>query len=553
MNKTPPPLTIRKALQMPVLASAHVVAGETGLDNEITWVHIVDIPDARFEWARRGVLLLTAGYGLRDSAERQAALIPTLVKQGFAGMVLSVGYYFEETPLVMRQAADAASFPIIEVPRELLFINVTEALLEQIVNHQYGLLQQATHIHEQLTLLVLQGGNLDQLAETLAGLLERSITIEDTAFRVLAAAQYGRVDEARRRSIRHNRTTPEVAQRLLDKGIYDQLLQTMGPLRVTPMADLGMEMERFVAPIIVNREIHGYIWIIAGDSPLTDLDELAIGHAATVAALIFFHQQTLRETEEAMRGDFLTQLLRQGPEDTAVFSEQARRLQFRPQQPHQVLLIKGFPQAGGSSQILFHEIEDWLRRHEEFALLVRRDSMLVLVIESDENQRGKRVAKALVDALGHPAFPLFVSVGNVHPAQNGRNNVRQSYEEAQEVMTIAYRLKQQEGVMAFADLGLLHWLHQLAPEVREGNAYLGTIQILVDYDVRRSIDLVNTLEAYLDHGGSLVDTAEFLYIHRNTLLHRLERIEQLTQLDLRDPWQRLNLHAAIKSYRLQQG
>jgi PucR family transcriptional regulator, purine catabolism regulatory protein len=553
MSQRTATLTIHKALKMPVLATARLVAGQAGLDNEITWVHIVDIPDAQYEWARRGVLLLTAGYGLRDSAERQASLIPTLVAQGFAGMILSVGYYFEETPAAIRQAADAAGFPLIEAPRDLLFIDVTEALLEEIVNHQYGLLQQATHIHEQLTQLVLQGGNLDQLAETLAGLLARSITIEDTAFRVLAAAQHGRVDEARRRSISHSRTTPEVAQRLLDKGIYDRLLEKMGPLRVAPMADLGMEMERFVAPIIVNREIHGYIWIIAGDSPLTDLDELAIGHAATVAALILFHEQTLGETEEAMRGDFLTQLLRQGVEESAVFSEQARRLQYRPQQPHQVLLIKGFPQAGGSSQRLFHEIEDWLRRHEEFALLVRRDSMLVLIIESDSHQRGKQVAQALVTQLGHPALPLLLGVGKVHSARNGRNGVRQSYEEAQEVMAIAHRLKQQEGVLAFTDLGLLYWLHQLPPEVREGNAYLEFIQILVEYDAQRSIDLVNTLEAYLDHGGSLVDTAESLYIHRNTLLHRLQRIEKLTQIDLRDPWQRLNLHAAVKSYRLQQG
>jgi PucR family transcriptional regulator, purine catabolism regulatory protein len=553
MSKPSSPLTVRKALQIPVLASARVVAGEAGLDNEITWVHIVDIPDARFEWARRGVLLLTAGYGLRDSAERQASLIPTLVEQGFAGMVLSTGYYFDEAPAAMRQAADAAGFPLIEAPRDLLFINVTEALLEQIVNHQYSLLQQAGHIHEQLTQLVLQGGNLDQLAETLAGLLARSITIEDTAFRVLAAAQHGRVDEARRRSISHSRTTPEVARRLLGKGIYDRLLQEMGPLRVTPMADLGMEMERFVAPIIVNREIHGYIWIIAGESPLTDLDELAIGHAATVAALIFFHEQLRREAGESLRGDFLTQLLRYGVTDTAVFSEQARRLQYRPQQPHQVLLVKVFPQTGGSGQLLGHEIEDWLRRHEEFALLVRRDNMLVLIVESDSNERGQQLAQALVEALNHPALPLFIAVGNVHGEGNGRNGVRQSYEEAQEVMAIAHKLNRQEGVMTFTGLGLLHWLHQLPPDVRAGNAYLDFIRILVAYDAQRSIDLVNTLEAYLDHGGSLVDTAESLYIHRNTLLHRLERIEQLTQLDLRDPWQRLNLHAAVKSYRLQGG
>jgi DNA-binding PucR family transcriptional regulator len=76
------------------------------------------------------------------------------------------------------------------------------------------------------------------------------------------------------------------------------------------------------------------------------------------------------------------------------------------------------------------------------------------------------------------------------------------------------------------------------------------IHDLAAYDEKRATELVKTLESYLDHGSSLVDTAQALYIHRNTLLHRLERIEQLCPVDLHDPLQRLNLHVAVKGYRL---
>jgi len=64
------------------------------------------------------------------------------------------------------------------------------------------------------------------------------------------------------------------------------------------------------------------------------------------------------------------------------------------------------------------------------------------------------------------------------------------------------------------------------------------------------MELLKTLETYLDHGCSLVEAADALYIHRNTLLHRLKRIEELCDVDLRDPMQRLNLHAVVKDYHL---
>lgn len=541
-------LTVRAALALPALTGATLVAGEAGLDNQIEWVHTIDIPDAHYDWQRRGVLLLTAGFGLRDSEERQAALVPTLVEQGFAGLVLSVGYYFDKTPEVIRQRADELNFPVIESPYEMLFIDISEAILAQITQMQNRLLRQSHEIHKQLTDLVLRGGDLHDLAATLAQLLSRSVTIESPTFHVLANAEIGPIDEARRRSVANGRTTPQTAQRLLRKGIYAQLLQRMGPMHIPPMPDLDMEMERFVAPIIVDREIYGYMWIISGDRPLTELDELAIDRAATVAALIMLKERAVREAEESLRGDFLEQLLN-GRIRSATVMEQAHRFSFRIDRPHQILLIHGAAQAGGSNHDLLAAIRDWLQSYQAYPLVVARDEVTAVVLEGEDPAIGKQFGSAIVHEISHPAKPLLIGVGRPFTLKDEPEGIRRSYEEAQEALRVGQALHD-EGVIVFDDLGVLHWLFQLTPEQRRQNAYMQRIRILTTYDRERNTELLKTLEAYLDRGGSLVDTAQSLYIHRNTLLHRLERIRELCGIDLRDPWHQLNLHVAVKAYRL---
>ncbi|MEJ2746514.1 MAG: PucR family transcriptional regulator ligand-binding domain-containing protein [Anaerolineae bacterium] len=543
-------LSLRETLKMPVFAPARLVAGHEGLDNLIRWVHIVDIPDTTYEWRRYGVLLLTAGFGLRGDPERQAALVPKLVEQGFAGMVLCVGYYFDKTPQVICEDADRLGFPIIETPPDLLFIEITEAVLERIVNEQYAILQQSNRIYQQLTDLVLQGANLTDLAGTLAGLLQRSVTIEDPAFYILATAQQGPVDDAREQSVEHGRTPPQLSQRLFEAGIYDQLLEKMGPVRVAPMPELDMTMERVVAPIIVDREIHGYIWVIAGDHPLTDLDEMAISHGATVAALILFKEQAVRQAEEALRGDFFEALLR-GESESAAFWEQAHTLNFHRERPCQILIVHGSLTVGGSNYPLQDYVSNWLRSHDLTALLSWRDGNLVVVLESSDDTAGQQTAQAIIQDLRHPAQSLLIGVGNRYSLEaNKAGSIRLSYEEAREALRIGLAFGQTEGFISFAELGLLHWLYHLPPEKRAGNIYLERIQALAAYDERRKTNLIHTLEVYLEQGGSLVEAAQALFIHRNTLLHRLERIEKLCEVSLRDPLQRLNMYTAVKSHRL---
>jgi sugar diacid utilization regulator len=227
------------------------------------------------------------------------------------------------------------------------------------------------------------------------------------------------------------------------------------------------------------------------------------------------------------------------------------------------MLITGLQSVKSAAQPLVNEITNWFRKRRRYPLVVWRDQYLVLILESDpadesQTPTAESPAKSLLQELGQSdaALDLLIGLGNVYETAennqtpNSPNLIRQSFQEAEEAIQIGQAMGQTSGLISFNQLGLLHWLNRLPPEIQANNIYLHYIDSLTQYDRERSAELVQTLESYLEHGGALVDTAKSLYIHRNTLLHRLERIESLTNLNLRDPLHRLNLHAAIKSHRL---
>ena len=142
---------------------------------------------------------------------------------------------------------------------------------------------------------------------------------------------------------------------------------------------------------------------------------------------------------------------------------------------------------------------------------------------------------------------MLIGVGQAYPARTG---LRRSYDEALEASQVGALLGGRQGVLDFADLGVMHWLFHLSAERQAENRYVHVVSDLRDYDEQHRGDLLHTLETYLDSGNALAEASAVLNVHRNTLLYRLRRIEELTGLDLKNPTNRLNLHIALKGFRM---
>ena len=60
------------------------------------------------------------------------------------------------------------------------------------------------------------------------------------------------------------------------------------------------------------------------------------------------------------------------------------------------------------------------------------------------------------------------------------------------------------------------------------------VEPLVEHDEKRGSDLVKTLKVYFAANANASEAADRLFLHRNSMAYRLERIGTLTGLDLRD-------------------
>lgn len=71
------------------------------------------------------------------------------------------------------------------------------------------------------------------------------------------------------------------------------------------------------------------------------------------------------------------------------------------------------------------------------------------------------------------------------------------------------------------------------------------MQPLANYDRERGGDLLRTLRAFFECGENVSRAAEELFLHRNSVPYRLERVRKLTGLDYREHDQRLALELGL--------
>jgi purine catabolism regulator len=541
-------LTVRQLLTLDLFIRSRLVAGEGGLDRQIHWAHVVEIPQAE-EWVRRGELLLTTLYVLRDDEDAQAALCAQLAGMGLAGMVVATGKYVEHVSDTVLAVANAANFPVIELPWEIPFEDVVRVVSEHSINDQFQLFKQSLAIHRSLTRVVLNGGSLKDVARELCSLLARPVEIDDLSFGVLAeASQTGaELDEVRRAAIRDGRNAPQLLAYLRTSGILRRVSTTLAPERldVTPEGQaLGMTMARILAPIVVARRIYGYVWIIAGDRDLEPLDAHAIEHAATVAALILFREKTAHAADERAERNLLNRLLEEGGALENGLREQMARFRLRLDALHAVIALDL-----GTNDLRVVELvaRNAARYKGLHVALAERADRCVVILEAARQEQVEAYCQHILMQTGALDGSLRIGASGL---ESDTRLLHRAYERAVEALEALPVLGDERRMASFEELGLLHWLRAVPQDLLSENIYIQRLQRLAEHDRTHGSQLTQTLETFLENDGNGVQTAQQLYIHRHTLKYRLQRIHDISDLDLDDSLCKLNLRAALLLSRL---
>ena len=269
-------------------------------------------------------------------------------------------------------------------------------------------------------------------------------------------------------------------------------------------------------------------------------------HLAAVAALTEVAVEEAREeVEENVRGSFLEEL-RERPDaiDAADIVRRAGRLgcdltngavvlcaELSSERPRHVVALISSEYPGALAQ----HVEGG-PAGRVYALLPGEDQAATVV-----------AARTLAGRLQrHGVVALSSFYGD--PAELGR-----AIQEAELVLEVLQRGDGLGGPIQ-EDIGsgtyrlLFRVLASHPEEVR--SFYDDTVAAIVRYDDQYRTDLVQTLEAYLEHNCNMNATAAAIYAHRHTVAYRLERVKELSGLDPMQTEDRERLGLGLKAYRI---
>lgn len=142
---------------------------------------------------------------------------------------------------------------------------------------------------------------------------------------------------------------------------------------------------------------------------------------------------------------------------------------------------------------------------------------------------------------------LFIGLSAAaHPAAR----LAQAQDEARQALAAARRFRERAGLCVYDELGVLKLLSGVRDRGLLDQFLKERLGPLLRHDLQHGPSLMPTLEAWFHENGNLMAAAQRLAVHRNTLTHRIQRIEALCGLTLDNAYDRLDIGIALMIWRL---
>jgi PucR family transcriptional regulator, purine catabolism regulatory protein len=502
-----------------------LVAGSKGLDRPIRWAHVSELKDPT-QFLRGGEVLLTTGLGGQVGPQQQAAYVEELARADLAALGLGLGFAFKHTPRAVREAADRTGFPVFEVPFEVPFIAITEALFSRLVNEQYVLLQRAGTVQQTLSRLLLEGAGLDALLEAYARMTGTRALLLDVRGEVMAAARGA---------------TAVLPPRDLWAEI--QALRPEGNEFSLSLSDEGGS--RTLLPVLVGGGPAAFLVLHRGTRP-EPFHQVVVHHLATAIALELAKAQAVARTERRLVGDFLDALL----EGELSAEEIRRRLRFLGlgASPAIAVLVarrEGPDRSEPAVEALRLLVQDRLSRRPAPYICSIQDAAVVALFEAGDPAEARAAAEAVAAAVLARGMDGRFGLGMPEADPRG---LRRACQEARFALEAAGPAGDQATrVATVADLGSHRLLLARQEDAALEAVSRSLLGPLADYDRRQHGDLEASLRAFLEHNGNWEAAARALGVHRHTLRYRIRRVAELTGRDLDRAGDRVEFWLALQA------
>jgi sugar diacid utilization regulator len=180
-------------------------------------------------------------------------------------------------------------------------------------------------------------------------------------------------------------------------------------------------------------------------------------------------------------------------------------------------------------------------KHRAVSYLMNKSVILLLVNEKERYGNLNTLADIVRENCKNnfPDLSFTVSMGNSY---SEFSQIRRSYLEAEKAIKASRAESILDSNVFYSDIGAYKLLTEIENSSLLKQYYADTLGRLEQYDIQNKSDFMEILYTFLQEDGSYIQTSSRLFMHRNTLLYKINKIHEILKVDLSEPKVRFEIY-----------
>ncbi|MCG8500932.1 MAG: PucR family transcriptional regulator ligand-binding domain-containing protein [Firmicutes bacterium] len=518
----------------------HVIAGKKGLSRVIKDIEILEIPDGVY-WLEEGDFIITTGYIFQNNQADLYNTIEIISKKG-AGIGIKTGRFIKKISAEVIALADKLNFPILEIPVQLGYSDFIWPIVSKLLNDKSYTTFVFEQFHDNLTAIVNRGFSIDHILHLLKNYIDLPVVLLSKHYKLIKCI----TDTSD--------STDNLPIDTIIKAIDDNTehIRSMN----SPFVYENEGHTYHIFPIRSPKQLLGYLCTIGCTSPKGSncLNTLLIDEVIPYV-IIWMISNNKNNIYYRSKKDLLLDLIYGNYTNDIDIINETKYLGLDIDMKSLLWIMRLSetkttydPDKNANIQTVHHFL---VKQYPDNIFLTDKNKILCIhpVPHEDQVLTSCGFEDLLTDMK--EKFPQYEFKIGVSTPYKSLLDIKYAYQEARTCIELGTQIGGLASNLYFyKDLTAYHLVYEFASHPLMIKLYDNTIKKLASFDLKHKSELIRTLSTFIYCDFNIRKTAENLFVHRNTLYKRLEKIDEITTYNLNSNEGKLILSLALKLHEI---
>lgn len=503
------------------------IAGKGGKENVITGVNIMDNPDT-IRFLIGGELILSTGYFLINDDNLRRNFIHDLAEKKCAGLGIALKRYLDKLPETMIEEAERLNFPIISIPFEQNFAEISMMVYRKILKEEMSNTETVYQMYRKLNEIIIHEHTLRDTLNTIYQLIECPVILTNNRLEFLEYSDPmpQSIDFTQNQLI----FAPEETEDILHDYDNKHFQVTTRPGGI-------------LFPIRDKNNLLGFLCFVENTEGFSSNKYNFVFSILSLLAIEIVNNTLKQKSNLQKHNNFIQNILSGNLSEFDMVS-QCNLYGFDYTSPRICAVIQ--PEIG-----LDKQFEERAAIRKKFDFLIRgqisRSNQIIYKFNYEKNiilfflsgssfiHNTEHMAKEFIQQVAEvmDAQSLSYNIG-VSECLQGIHTIQSTFLEAMDSLQIGKKVHRDSHIFHYNEDIIYHTLSNSMSSPHLKDFYLNALKPLIEFDEQNNATLFETLYMYFKCGFNIKETSKALYIHRNTMASRLEKIKELLPYNLSD-------------------